>query len=196
MKTHVEQSYCNLIGRCVLFLIFCTLKALSNACQFVHNQASATGTTTVNFVSQNSHEPFSALITLHDHEGKRTDQEHFDMTMAFLRPVVEDMTWASGVWFGDRLVSIADASPFLLFWAYQAITIYRRLEGHYGEKVQQHMLLMKEKLRVMSLRWKAGGMYIFFDCQLSMLMLARGIFANPKCTRNHNDVNFWSNMRP
>ncbi|KAF2495903.1 hypothetical protein BU16DRAFT_360464 [Lophium mytilinum] len=103
---------------------------------------------------------YSALIALHDPEAKRTDLEQFDMKMAFLGPVVNEMTWASGVWFGDRLVNISDASPFLLFWAYQAITIYRRLEERYGNETQQHMLLMKEKLRLMSLRWKAGEAYM------------------------------------
>ncbi|KAF2673857.1 hypothetical protein BT63DRAFT_168588 [Microthyrium microscopicum] len=103
---------------------------------------------------------YSALIALHDPDAKRADSEYFDLTMEFLKPVVNEMTWASGVWFNDRLVSIADASPFLLFWAYQAITIYRRLEGQYGYEAQQHMLLMNEKLRVMSLRWKAGEAYL------------------------------------
>jgi len=102
----------------------------------------------------------SALIALHDPEAIRTDREQFDMTMAFIRPVINDMTWASGVWFGGRLVNISDASPFLLFWAYQAITIYRRLEGQYGHEVKQHMLLMREKLRIMSQRWKAGDAYV------------------------------------
>jgi hypothetical protein len=84
--------------------------------------------------------------------------------MLFLRPVVSEMTWASGVWFGDRLVNVADASPFLIFWAYQAITVYRRLEVHYGEEPREHMLLMREKLGIMSRRWKAGGETSFQLC--------------------------------
>lgn len=67
------------------------------------------------------------------------------------------MSWASGVWFGERLITVADASPFLLFWAYQSIKIYRRMEAQYNEEVQQHKALMEEKLRIMSRRWQAGG---------------------------------------
>ncbi|KAF2817754.1 uncharacterized protein BDZ99DRAFT_23774 [Mytilinidion resinicola] len=103
---------------------------------------------------------YSALIALHDPEARRTDLEQFDMKLVLLGPVVKEMTWASGIWFSERLVNISDASPFLLFWAYQAITIYRRLEARYGNETQQHMLLMKEKLRLMSLRWKAGEAYL------------------------------------
>jgi hypothetical protein len=131
---------------------------------------------------------FSALIALHDPDAKRTDLEQFDMVMGFLRPVVNEMTWASGVWFNDRLVNVSDASPFLIFWAYQAITIYRRLKGQYGAEVQQHMLLMREKLRIMSQRWKAGGMNVSYPTAGSVLMLSRGIFANPKRPRDHDDV--------
>jgi hypothetical protein len=80
------------------------------------------------------------------------------MAVGFLRPVVSEMTLASRVWYGERLVDASDASPFLLFWAYQAVTIYHRLERYYGDEVQQYKLFMKEKLRLMSRRWKAGGM--------------------------------------
>jgi len=80
------------------------------------------------------------------------------MMMDFMRPVVNEMVWASGVWFSERLVHASDASPFLLFWAYQAITIYHRLRIQYGEEVEQHLFFMKEKLKMMAARWKAGGM--------------------------------------
>jgi hypothetical protein len=130
----------------------------------------------------------SAFITLHDPEGKRTDREHFDMAMAFLRPVINEMSWASGVWFGERLVHVSDASPFLLFWAYQAMTIYRRLEGYYGEEVQQHKSLMQEKLIIMSKRWKAGGKNISCPPVRVTLILIRGIHKNLKRTRHYSDV--------
>jgi hypothetical protein len=81
------------------------------------------------------------------------------MAMDFLRPVVHEMTWASGVWFGDRLVNVSNASPLLLFWAYKAITIYRRAKEQFGVEAQQHMSLMEDKLRIMSQRWKAGGIF-------------------------------------
>jgi len=81
------------------------------------------------------------------------------MTTKFLEPVVGEMAWATSVWFNDHLISVADASPLLLFWAYQSITIYRRLERTYGNEVQQCTLLMMEKLKLMSLRWQAGGNY-------------------------------------
>jgi hypothetical protein len=86
------------------------------------------------------------------------DREQLELATSLLKPVIEDMTWASGVWFSNRLITVADASPFLMFWAYQAITTYRRLEEVYGKAVNHHMLLMKEKLRLMSQRWKSGGM--------------------------------------
>jgi hypothetical protein len=132
-------------------------------------------------------ELLSALITLHDPEANRTDFEHFEMAMTFLRPVVDQMAWASGVWFGERLVNLSDASPLLIFWAYQAITIYHRLEGQYGNEVQQHLLLMKEKLKIMSQRWKAGGMGFFFSNFMHKLMLIRGIFTHFECSRNYTD---------
>jgi hypothetical protein len=55
-----------------------------------------------------------------------------------------------------RLVSIEDASPVLLFWAYQAVTIYRQLLPQHGEEVLQPLLLMNNKLQIMSQRWLAG----------------------------------------
>lgn len=88
----------------------------------------------------------------------RTDKEHFNFAMEVLKPVVDDMSWASGIMFQSRIISIADASPLLLMWAYQAITIYRRLEQRYGNVVQEPLALMQEKLRIMSRRWKVGGM--------------------------------------
>lgn len=78
--------------------------------------------------------------------------------MEVLKPVVDDMSWASGIMFQSRIISVADASPLLLMWAYQAITIYRRLEQRYGDVVHKPLALMEEKLRIMSRRWKVGGM--------------------------------------
>jgi hypothetical protein len=129
----------------------------------------------------------SALITLHDPDANRTDPEYYDMAMNFLRPVVNEMTWASGAWISDQLVTIYDASPLLLFWAYQAITVYHRLEGRFGEEAQQHMLLMKDKLRIMSQRWKAGGIDFPLSRVGSLLIRDRGIFANIRCARDYND---------
>jgi hypothetical protein len=86
------------------------------------------------------------------------------MAMAFLKPIANEMTWQTGVWYGNHLISVFDASPFLLFWPYQAITIYRRLEQHYGEEGQQHKALMEEKLRIMARRWKGGGQYLVVHC--------------------------------
>jgi hypothetical protein len=90
----------------------------------------------------------------------RTDREHFNFAMEVLKPVVDDMSWASGIMFQSRIISIADASPLLLMWAYQAITVYRRLEQRYGDVVQEPLALMQEKLRIMSRRWKVGGMKV------------------------------------
>jgi len=70
---------------------------------------------------------------------------------------------------------VSDASPFLLFWAYQAMTIYRRLEGYYGEEVQRHKSLMQEKLIIMSKRWMAGGMNFSCEPVRKTLTPSRGI---------------------
>lgn len=86
--------------------------------------------------------------------------------MEVLKPVVDDMSWASGIMFQSRIISVADASPLLLMWAYQAITIYRRLEQRYGDVVHEPLAVMEEKLRIMSRRWKAGGMRITHEIRL------------------------------
>jgi hypothetical protein len=105
--------------------------------------------------------------------------------MDVIKPVVDDMSWASGIMFQDRMISVADASPLLLLWAYQAITIYRRLEQRYGDEVQGPLALMKEKLRIMSRRWKVGGKFML---QLIIILIPihfRSLFANLRGTRNH-----------
>ncbi|KAF1982763.1 hypothetical protein K402DRAFT_437571 [Aulographum hederae CBS 113979] len=131
---------------------------------------------------------YSALFALHDPDAKRADPEYMDFAISLLKPVVHEMTWASGIWFHERLVSVADASPLLLFWAFQAITLYCRLEGQYGYEVEQHMLLMREKLRIMSLRWKAGGMNLFVSTFVSLLISFRSVYGDPTSERDHDDV--------
>jgi hypothetical protein len=136
----------------------------------------------------------SALIALHDPESARSDLDHFNMAMDFLRPVVNDMSWASGIWFGERHIDISDASPFLLIWSYQAITIYRRLETLYGDEVQQHMSLMEEKLRLQAGRWQAGGMKLFYSCTRTILILGSGLLGNFERARSHDDSHAPANV--
>jgi hypothetical protein len=95
----------------------------------------------------------SGLIILHDPTSTRTDKDHFDFAMEVLKPVVDDMSWASGIMFQSRNISIADASPLLLMWAYQSIMVYRRLEQRYGDVVQEPLALIQEKFRIISRRW-------------------------------------------
>lgn len=108
----------------------------------------------------------------------RTDKDHFNFAMEVLKPVVDDMSWASGIMFQSRIVSVADASPLLLMWAYQAITIYRRLQQRYGDVVCEPLALMEEKLHIMSRRWKVGGMTMPAKVFCPGLTRFRSLFSN------------------
>lgn len=104
--------------------------------------------------------PGSALIALHDPQQSRTDPQHMQFTADLLKPVVDSMSWDSTVFLRGTMVSVGDASPLLLYWAYQAGTIYDRLLSLYGADSLQLLFQMRGKLLVMSRRWLAGGKLI------------------------------------
>jgi hypothetical protein len=79
--------------------------------------------------------------------------------MDLLKPVADTMSWKSGIFLSGVLVSVEDASPLLLLWAYQAATIYNRLLPRYGMEALTPLATMRDKLQIMSIRWKAGGKY-------------------------------------
>lgn len=79
------------------------------------------------------------------------------MALDLLKPVTDSMVSDSQVFLNGILVSVEDASPMLLFWAYQAGSIYNRLAGQYDVDALLPLIEMKEKLVIMSRRWKAGG---------------------------------------
>jgi hypothetical protein len=74
-----------------------------------------------------------------------------------LKPVADSTAWETKIFLSGILVSVEDASPLLLFWAYQAATIYNRLIRQHDAEALAPLAKMKEKLIVMSRRWKAGG---------------------------------------
>ncbi|OCL08529.1 hypothetical protein AOQ84DRAFT_340229 [Glonium stellatum] len=102
---------------------------------------------------------YSALIALYDPGSSRADPEHARFAMDLLKPVADSMSWDSEIFLSGTLVSVEDASPLLLYWAYQAATIYSRLLGRYGSEALQPLGRMKDKLQIMSHRWRAGGTY-------------------------------------
>lgn len=69
------------------------------------------------------------------------------------------MSWDTAVFLGNTRVSVEDASPLLLSWAYQAAKIHIRLVGKYGEQTMWSLAQMQTKLAIMARRWKAGGKY-------------------------------------
>lgn len=79
------------------------------------------------------------------------------LTADLLKPVADSMSWDSAVFLRGTLVSVGDASPLLLHWAYQAGTIYNRLLSTYEADSLHLLYQMREKLRIMSHRWLAGG---------------------------------------
>ena len=97
------------------------------------------------------------MIILHDLEKVKSDWEHIETMMGFLRPTVHEMSVASGAWYRDRFVSVADASPFLVFWPYHVLTVLHRVPIDQIEGVEMIMRLMQEKLSIMSRRWLLGG---------------------------------------
>jgi hypothetical protein len=99
----------------------------------------------------------SGLIALHDPESSRKDQQHMQFAIDMLMPVVESMAWDSKIFLSGFRVSVEDASPLLLLWAYQASTIYNRLLSLYQKESLFLLYQMKLKLHVMSQRWLAGG---------------------------------------
>jgi hypothetical protein len=78
-------------------------------------------------------------------------------TLELLKPIADTMTWDTAIFLGGALVSIENASPLLLSWAYQAAKIHMRLVGKYGEQTLWSLAQMKTKLALMARRWKAGG---------------------------------------
>jgi hypothetical protein len=137
------------------------LKVRFDAWQSAVNLQSATGLSLVVFTTTNSR-VFSALINLHDPNGSRTDPEHFQFTLDLLKPVADAMSWDSAVFLSGRFVSVNDASPLLLFWAYQAGTIHQRQISPYNDEALQLLEHMKTKLVVMSSRWRASSKFPLF----------------------------------
>jgi hypothetical protein len=78
-------------------------------------------------------------------------------TADLLKPVADSMSWDTTVFLRGHLVSVGDASPLLLYWAYQAANIYNRLMSLYEADNLHLLYLMKDKLEIMSHRWLAGG---------------------------------------
>ncbi|KAL7904110.1 hypothetical protein GGI35DRAFT_242218 [Trichoderma velutinum] len=103
---------------------------------------------------------YSGLIALHDPQSSRIDQQHMQFATDMLMPVVESMAWDSKIFLSGFRVSVGDASPLLLLWAYQASTIYNRLLSQYQKESLFLLYQMKLKLRVMSQRWLAGVAYL------------------------------------
>ncbi|RFU31608.1 hypothetical protein B7463_g4737, partial [Scytalidium lignicola] len=103
---------------------------------------------------------YSALIALHDPDSFRTDPQHLQFAVDLLKPLADAMSWDSAIFLSGTLVSVNDASPLLLFWAYEAGTIYNRLMPHYERDTLELLYQMKEKLRIMSHRWQAGNAYL------------------------------------
>lgn len=64
----------------------------------------------------------------------------------------------SDVFLSGQLVSIEDASPILIRWAYDAGIILSRLVSLYGLSDLKHLRQMVKKLEIMSQRWLAAGM--------------------------------------
>jgi hypothetical protein len=96
------------------------------------------------------------LIALHDPDRLRPDSFVHELVTGILKPVADAMANETAILLMGRLVSINDASPLLLFWAYQAATIYRQLLPIHGENLLQPLFLMNNKLQIMSQRWLAG----------------------------------------
>ncbi|KAF2108583.1 hypothetical protein BDV96DRAFT_652834 [Lophiotrema nucula] len=103
---------------------------------------------------------FSALIALHDHQSLRTDEAYVDTVLSYLKPILDLMSWDSNIFINGTMVRVEDASPLLLTWPYQAARIYNRLPEEYEETLVSPMKQMKEKLKVMSRRWKAADAYL------------------------------------
>lgn len=74
------------------------------------------------------------------------------------------------VFLSGKLVSIEDASPVIIRWAYEAGAIYHRFTRFYDTSSILHLQLMKEKLKIMSQRWLAAGIvwiFLFQAMQIS-----------------------------
>jgi hypothetical protein len=103
---------------------------------------------------------YSALIALHDSIPSHSIPEHNHIAMALLKPVANAMTWDTRIFLSGILVSVEDASPLLLFWAYQAASIYNDLMSQYDAEALAPLGKMREKLQIMSRRWKVGGEFV------------------------------------
>ncbi|KAF2713108.1 hypothetical protein K504DRAFT_497936 [Pleomassaria siparia CBS 279.74] len=112
---------------------------------------------------------FRALIALHDPDGTRSDETHKAFTMDLLKPIADSMSWDTAVLLYDTTVSVEDASPLLLSWAYEAAKIHSRLVSLYDEDALWSLAQMKIKLGIMARRWKAGEQY------LNLLKMQAGI---------------------
>ncbi|KAF2424925.1 hypothetical protein EJ08DRAFT_408390 [Tothia fuscella] len=100
---------------------------------------------------------YSSLILLHDPKPLLVENH---MALDLLKPVTASMLEDSKIFMRGNIVSVEDASPMLLFWAYQAASIYNRLVGRFDSDALLPLLQMKEKLIIMSRRWKAGDVYL------------------------------------
>jgi hypothetical protein len=100
----------------------------------------------------------SALVALHDSQPSRSDWEYLQFTVDLLKPVMDTMTVDSDIFLSGKLVSIEDASPILIRWAYDAGIILSRLVSLYESSDLEHLRRMVGKLEIMSQRWLAAGM--------------------------------------
>lgn len=94
---------------------------------------------------------------LQEPNGIERHATQISVLMAFLDPVIRHMAAATGTWFQNRFISIADASPFLVFWPYHIMSVLLQAQRHHNIEYQHVMVLMQEKLRIMSGRWLLGG---------------------------------------
>jgi hypothetical protein len=112
----------------------------------------------------------SAIIALHDPTGLRNDPRQDHIALDLLKPVADSTTWETKIFLSGVLVSVEDASPLLLFWAYQAATIYNRLIRQHDAEALAPLAKMKEKLIVMSRRWKAGGEFLLQSPRAAIIL--------------------------
>jgi hypothetical protein len=113
---------------------------------------------------------YSALIKLHDPQSFRQDQDHVELTLSLLRPIVNSMSWDTAIFLNGTFVKVEDASPLLLSWAYQAAKIYSRLVERYGEEFLSSLVQMREKLIIMAKRWKAGGKQFLLNTKTKAIL--------------------------
>ena len=106
---------------------------------------------------------YAALILLHDPSSTRIDHDHIQYAMAILKPVAAGTAFRQSMFLTDVTTSVENASPLLMHWAYQAATIYSRFVRETGIEELGPTENFKVKLRIMSQRWMAAGMFGVFS---------------------------------